>query len=33
MYEWVSTVDHKRLGLMYIVTALLFLVIAGIMVR
>jgi len=31
LYEWVSTVDHKRLGLMYIVTALLFLVIAGIM--
>jgi len=31
LYEWVSTVDHKRLGLMYIVTALLFLVVAGIM--
>jgi len=31
MYEWVSTVDHKRLGLMYIVTALLFFVIAGLM--
>jgi cytochrome c oxidase subunit 1 len=31
LYDWVSTVDHKRLGLMYIVTALLFLVIAGIM--
>ena len=31
LYEWVSTVDHKRLGLMYIVTALLFLVIAGLM--
>jgi len=31
LYEWVSTVDHKRLGLMYIVSALLFLVIAGIM--
>ena len=31
MYDWVSTVDHKRLGLMYIVSALLFLVIAGIM--
>lgn len=30
-YKWVATVDHKRLGLMYIVTALLFLVIAGIM--
>jgi cytochrome c oxidase subunit 1 len=31
LYEWVSTVDHKRLGLMYIITALLFFVIAGIM--
>jgi cytochrome c oxidase subunit 1 len=31
LYEWVSTVDHKRLGLMYIVTALLFFVIAGLM--
>ena len=25
LYDWVSTVDHKRLGLMYIVSALLFL--------
>lgn len=31
LYAWVATVDHKRLGLMYIVSALLFLVIAGIM--
>ncbi len=31
LYEWVSTVDHKRLGLMYIISALLFFVIAGIM--
>ncbi len=30
-YAWVATVDHKRLGLMYVVTALLFLVIAGLM--
>jgi len=30
-YKWVATVDHKRLGLMYIVTALVFLVIAGLM--
>jgi len=30
-YKWVATVDHKRLGLMYIVTALVFLVVAGIM--
>src|SRR5579862_3077825 len=27
--EWVSTVDHKKIGLMYIVYALIFLVIAG----
>jgi cytochrome c oxidase subunit 1 len=31
LYEWISTVDHKRLGLMYIVSALVFLVIAGLM--
>jgi cytochrome c oxidase subunit 1 len=31
LYQWVATVDHKRLGLMYIVTALIFLVIAGLM--
>ncbi len=31
LYAWVATVDHKRLGLMYILTALLFLVIAGVM--
>jgi cytochrome c oxidase subunit I len=31
LYRWVATVDHKRLGLMYIVTALGFLVIAGVM--
>jgi cytochrome c oxidase subunit I len=31
LYSWVATVDHKRLGLMYIVSALLFFVIAGIM--
>jgi cytochrome c oxidase subunit I len=31
LYRWVATVDHKRLGLMYITSALLFLVIAGIM--
>jgi cytochrome c oxidase subunit 1 len=30
-YKWVATVDHKRLGLMYIATALIFLVIAGLM--
>jgi len=31
LYKWVATVDHKRLGLMYMVSALVFLVIAGIM--
>ncbi len=31
LYSWVATVDHKRLGLMYVVTALIFLVIAGLM--
>jgi cytochrome c oxidase subunit 1 len=29
LHEWVITVDHKRLGIMYIVYALVFLVIAG----
>ncbi len=29
VYEWVSTVDHKKIGLMYISYALVFLVIAG----
>ncbi len=30
LHEWVVTVDHKKLGLMYIVYALLFLVVGGI---
>src|SRR5215472_17372469 len=30
VHDWVITVDHKRLGILYIVYALLFLVIAGI---
>src|ERR1700752_377016 len=30
LHEWVTTVDHKRLGLLYIAYALLFLVIAGV---
>ena len=30
VYEWVSTVDHKKIGLMYIAYALVFLVIAGV---
>src|SRR5262245_18215330 len=29
LHEWVVTVDHKRLGIMYVVTELVFLVIAG----
>ncbi len=30
LHEWIATVDHKRLGIMYIVYALIFLVIGGI---
>jgi len=30
LHEWVTTVDHKRLGILYILYALLFLVIGGI---
>lgn len=30
LHEWVTTVDHKRLGVLYIGYALLFLVVAGI---
>jgi cytochrome c oxidase subunit 1 len=30
IHEWVATVDHKRLGLLYIVYALIFLIVAGI---
>src|SRR5215831_9446272 len=30
VHEWVTTVDHKRIGIMYIVYALLYLVVAGI---
>src|SRR6267142_4467298 len=30
LHEWVTTVDHKRLGVLYIAYALLFLVIGGI---
>ncbi len=30
LHEWVITVDHKKLGLMYIGSALIFLVIGGI---
>jgi len=31
VHEWLTTVDHKKLGIMYIVYALIFLVIAGLM--
>ena len=30
VYEWLGTADHKKIGLMYIVYALLFLVVMGI---
>ncbi len=30
VYEWLTTVDHKKIGLMYIFYALLFLVVGGI---
>jgi cytochrome c oxidase subunit I len=30
LYSWVTTVDHKRLGILYILYALLFLVIGGV---
>src|SRR5215475_12239925 len=29
LHEWVVTVDHKRLGIMYVATGIVFLVIAG----
>src|SRR5215813_13565924 len=29
LHEWVTTVDHKRIGLLYILFALFFLVVAG----
>jgi cytochrome c oxidase subunit 1 len=29
LHDWVVTVDHKRLGVMYVVTGLIFLVVAG----
>src|SRR6202158_133756 len=30
LHDWVTTVDHKRLGILYVIYALVFLVIAGI---
>ena len=29
LHEWVTTVDHKKLGTMYVVTGLIYLIIAG----
>ncbi|MBM4111936.1 MAG: cytochrome ubiquinol oxidase subunit I, partial [Phycisphaerae bacterium] len=29
LHEWTITVDHKRLGIMYVATGLVFFVIAG----
>ena len=29
LHDWVVTVDHKRLGLMYLLNGILFLVVAG----
>ena len=29
LHDWITTVDHKKIGLMYIGYALIFLVIAG----
>ncbi len=31
LYRWVATVDHKRLGLLYIMSALLYFLVAGVM--
>ena len=28
-HDWVVTVDHKKLGVMYIVTGILYLIVAG----
>src|SRR6202023_1278078 len=30
LHDWVTTVDHKRLGILYIIYALIFLMIGGI---
>ncbi len=29
LHEWVTTVDHKKIGIMYVVLAIVFLVIGG----
>src|SRR5271154_506845 len=31
VYDWVTTVDHKKIGIMYIVYSLFFLLVAGVM--
>lgn len=31
LYDWVATVDHKRLGLMYMATAIIFFLVAGVL--
>ena len=31
LHEWIVTVDHKRLGIMYIATSLFFFAVAGIL--
>ena len=30
LHDWVTTVDHKRLGILYIVYSLVFLILGGI---
>ncbi|MGH7226995.1 MAG: cbb3-type cytochrome c oxidase subunit I, partial [Gemmataceae bacterium] len=30
LHEWISTVDHKKIGILYILMAVVFLIIAGI---
>jgi cytochrome c oxidase subunit 1 len=30
LHQWVTTVDHKRLGILYIVSSLLFLAVGGV---
>jgi cytochrome c oxidase subunit 1 len=30
LHDWVNTVDHKRLGILYVLYALIFLVLGGI---
>ena len=33
LHQWVTTVDHKRLGILYIASALMFLAIGGVEAR